>query len=533
MPIPQISRFDEYLWKGLNAGLREIGQAPEQRQARRLAQPLNPPHGSGPRVLIFTPRSWAYHVQVEAVLATALRMRGADTGLLTCGGGLEICDRANSWEAPPMPCRTCRSYVERSIAAFGLDSEPLLRAGPRGEWPELDEIGAGDLRGVVDEAGVPLGELVDIPTKWFLLSASSGEDPLGPLTTRRFLRSARVVAEALRSTLVRTRPDKLVLLNGLFFFESIARHIAEEQGIDVVTYERGFRPETLVFRRGAPACRYDISPYWARFEHEALSSEQQDELDEYLMTRRRKGHPIFDFWKEAAQADLGRFPGRTVCLFTNVTWDSAVLGREGGFGSIQQWLDVAIDYMKGRPDDRLMIRVHPAEVRMSGKVTRESLGAYLTQAWPSLPTNVSVIPAEDRTSSYDLMEAADVGLVLTSTVGLEMALLGKPVVVAGETHYRGKGFTTDVGSAEQFRKVMDVALSDPTALERDVEAARRYAYTFFFRAAIPFPYVREPVPGLATLCVEGPMALRKGADAWLDVICDGILYGGDFVGPDA
>ena len=44
---------------------------------------------------------------------------------MTCGGGLEICDRANTWEAPPMPCRSCTRYVEDSIDAHGFDRVPL------------------------------------------------------------------------------------------------------------------------------------------------------------------------------------------------------------------------------------------------------------------------------------------------------------------------------------------------------------------------------------------------------------------------
>ena len=69
---------------------------------------------------ILTPRSWAAHVQWEAMIAQALRLRGAEVDFVTCGGGLEICDRANLWEAPPMPCRTCTRYVDASIDAHGF-----------------------------------------------------------------------------------------------------------------------------------------------------------------------------------------------------------------------------------------------------------------------------------------------------------------------------------------------------------------------------------------------------------------------------
>ena len=40
---------------------------------------------------------------------------------------------------------------------------------------------------------------------------------------------------------------------------------------------------------------------------------------------------------------------------------------------------------------------------------------------------MTVIGANDMTSSYPLMDAADVGLVYTSTTGMELALAGTPV----------------------------------------------------------------------------------------------------------
>ena len=49
--------------------------------------------------------------------------------------------------------------------------------------------------------------------------------------------------------------DTVVMLNGLFTFEAVARAICEEEGIDVVTYERTHRAESFVFARNAAANR--------------------------------------------------------------------------------------------------------------------------------------------------------------------------------------------------------------------------------------------------------------------------------------
>ena len=58
--------------------------------------------------------------------------------------------------------------------------------------------------------------------------------------------------------------------------------------------------------------------------------------------------------------------------------------------------------------------------------------------------------AEDPTSSYVFMDEADLGLVYTSTVGLELAARGVPVVVAAATHYRGRGFTVDPVNPDEY-----------------------------------------------------------------------------------
>ena len=468
------------------------------------------------------------------MIAQALRLRGADVRFITCGGGLEICDRSNVWEAPPMPCATCTRYVEGSVDAHGFE-RLALRAGWQrdgaADWPELDATSHADLADLED-LGLPLGRLVDIPSKWFLMGTQVSNDPIGPVTVRRFLRSARQVARGLEHALDDLRPDVVLLLNGLFFFEAICWELCRRRGIDVVSYERGLIKETLVFRRGAPACLLDISEAWEHWKDIALTPAEDAELDEYLDQREHGKRTIDQFWGDAEFGTVARRArGRLVTLFTNLTWDSAVIGQELAFARIQDWLAAAIEAFAERPDDELIVRIHPAEAKLPGKNTREPIQTYIEQRFPTLPSNVRIIAATDPTSSYPLMLASDVGLVFTSTTGLELALRGKPVLVAGRTHYRDKGFTVDVASPEEFIVALDKALADPEALAPDVEMARRYAYLFFFRAPVASPGVEEHVLGLARITVKDLAELAPGHNASVDRICDGILDGGDFSPP--
>ena len=529
-PLPSRDRLGEYVHKGVALGLRQAAQAPEQRVARRLAAQAvaAPTVGSGRRVVVLTPRDWSAHVQWEAMIAQALRARGADVRFVTCGGDLPVCDRVNTWEGPPLPCRSCRRYVHDSLDAHAFPWTALRSnweaADP--DWPELDELSVADLYEVTYD-GVPLGKLVDIPAKWFLMGSAVEDDPLWALTLRRFLRSGRRIARSVRWTLDELAPDSVLLLNGLFLFEAIAWDACRRRGIDVITYERGFIKETLLFRRGAPACLGDVSDLWEHWRSTPLGDAEEATLDAYLEDRRHGRRTIDRYW-DAPRFDTPQRTGngRLAVLFSNLTWDSAVIGQGLAYDTLQDWLVAVVEQFAQRPQHELIVRIHPAEVKLPGKQTREPLAPFLAERFPVLPSNVRVVGADDPTSSYALMNGADLGLVFTSTTGLEMVLHGKPVIVAGRTHYRDKGFTNDVGSPAGLADALDAELDSPTA--PDVDLARRYAYLFFFRAPVPFPAVEEHVPGLVRITVDDLADLAPGADAGLDRICNGILYGGDF-----
>jgi len=127
------------------------------------------------------------------------------------------------------------------------------------------------------------------------------------------------------------------------------------------------------------------------------------------------------------------------------------------------------------------------------------------------------------------MRLSRVGLVYTSTVGLEMALQGKPVIVAGQTHYADKGFTYQTDNAEDYLILLDqldmLSLPSPDA----VELARRYAYLFFFRLMIPFPLITTLDRGRLRFNFTDLSALRPGANPGLDLICEGILRSKPFL----
>jgi hypothetical protein len=135
----------------------------------------------------------------------------------------------------------------------------------------------------------------------------------------------------------------------------------------------------------------------------------------------------------------------------------------------------------------LVIRVHPGERFMTGP----SMVNILEKFFPRLPENVRLVGPMDKVNTYDLMELICLGLVYTTTTGLEMVMNRIPVVVAGETHYRGRGFTMDPTSWDEYFSLL-IKISGNSIpfhlTEKQVELAWRYAYHFFFTYPLPFPW---------------------------------------------
>jgi hypothetical protein len=470
-------------------------------------------------------------VQWDAIVGRALAARGAHVSYLTCGGGRAVCDRVHVWEGPPLPCRTCTGYTHRSLTAHGHEWKSLRGVGGWREeplWPELDGLDLEQLARV-QWRDLPLGELISVPVSWYLCNTALDEDPLARATYRRFLRSGAAIADEIEAALDRDRPDTVLMLNGMFLFEQIARALCAKRGIDVVTYERGYVKGTVFFHRGATASRYDTAQLWPHYRDRPLSDAEARELDAYLAARQVGGRAVHQFWP-APRFDQPE-PGFAV-MFTNVTWDTAVRGRDRCFSQPREWIVETVRWFAARPEARLIVRAHPAEVRLARSESRELVADVVRAAFPTLPANVVVVEPDDPTSSYPLMNAADVALVYTSTAGMEAALVGTPCITAGDTQFGAKGFTLDPVDRDAYFDALGEVTSDPRRFAPDVELARRYAYFFFFRAALRSErWVNEPIAGLARI-TDDPTVLAPGGDPDLDVICRGILEGTPFLRDD-
>jgi len=480
----------------------------------------------GPRILVVSLRGWSSHNAYELLIAQALRLRGAEVALLTCGGGMPACELGWARRAHPRPCDRCAWLTDRVAEVADLKHYALRDLLPWGEDAR---------RAPAQPAGEGIVNPHDasaISVAWLLKATQLDRVPGAREVADDFAVAADGVGRATEAVFEEFEPDVVFLLNGLFGAERVIRELALERGVRAPTYEIAPRGGALVLSQDAAAPDYDVDQLWEAVRDRPLSDRQRSEVID-LLDDRAHGVGAHESYYDRPEDDPDELRRhlvlngreRVVSLFTNVTWDSATIGHDVGFASMFDWVEHAVR-VAGREDLVLVVRIHPAEGRWG---TREEVQDVISSRLGEMPANVRFVSADDALSSYALLDISDLLLTYTTTVGLEAAVRGKQVAVAGDTHYRCRGFTTDVSGPDDLARVLKLELAPLPA--ESVELAIRYAHMFFFRAMIPFPLI-EAQDGKVRRFPRSAAELAPGADPYLDWICARILDGEHFGLPD-
>ena len=293
------------------------------------------------------------------------------------------------------------------------------------------------------------------------------------------------------------QPDIVLIPNGLILEMGIVFRVARYLDIPAVTFEFNDQREQIWLAQNTSIMRQDTD-YLVR---ERCSLPMTDQMYERLadLENARRGARVWGkskrLWQyvSAQGADvtkkaLGLDDRPVVLLAANVLGDSLTLGRNIFAESMSEWITKTVQYFAQRTDVQLVIRIHPGE-RIVPQA--KSMGTVVREALPEVPGHIHLIGALDNVNTYDLIEIADLGLAYTTTVGVETAMNGIPVISCGETHYRGRGFTLDPNSWEDYFSTLEKVLSDlPThrLTEEQTAKAWNYAYRFFFEYPRPFPW---------------------------------------------
>jgi hypothetical protein len=437
---------------------------------RRVARAMEPVPGLPPRerlagsTLFFVPYAGVTPMLSEAcVLGRTLAERGHAVFFARCFRLFERCPvmdmhRLPYDAGPEQKLETCLKCADNSLSMlgdYGLDAIDLRGiVGPemlRRIDDALPPVSADLFNFEFD--GQPFGRicLVDVVLSQ-KIAEFSGLSPQDRLAWRQYVRSSLVSYLMVDRLCAEFQIGRIAYVADYSLLLG-ARLAAGKHGVPC--YSMQFPGHCNVDLR-----RYIVlSNIWKPFSFKMLAAwpscrelclepeRVREVADDLIVRMGARGAHIYSPAKSVAGEDVRSRLGlahdrRLLVAFTSSLDEvlaSQVMGEALGlsipdrpqpFSDQIEWLKAVTAYVEQSDDLALVVRVHPRE----GANKRESVVsqhlARLKEAFGGAYAHCRFVWPEDPTSSYDLGEAADLVLTSWSTIGLEMARMGVPVLVA-------------------------------------------------------------------------------------------------------
>ena len=307
---------------------------------------------------------------------------------------------------------------------------------------------------------------------------------------REFFYSSIICTIAVQKSIADISPDRVVLQHGIYPLWGSAFCYCILNDIPVILYGRGYDANKIYMRScikgDASLFTYGVSDRWDQIKNTPLEKSQKNQLNYYMRKR-----IVASTRGSKSQGGFSRVMIKrpTWLISPHLNWDVPMFGEKMLFSNPIEWIVETYRYIRELTDVNWIIRVHPAERTLRSKKGTQQI---LKQMYKEFPSHITVIGANSMINSYGLFPHVEGCVTFAGTIGLEMSMYGKPVLLAAESHYSNKGFTYDFENTEEYFKQLDNILTT-TAFDRQVELAEKYAYDYFIYRQFSFPTAGKSV----------------------------------------
>jgi len=134
-----------------------------------------------------------------------------------------------------------------------------------------------------------------------------------------------------------------------------------------------------------------------------------------------------------------------VLIPLNIMFDSAVLGLDDIFDSPEEWIEETVKYLKNETSYNVVIKESPFFISvLNNSSYKELLKPYLDNE------RIIYYDKDASVNIYNLINNSKVVVPYSSTVGIEAAILGKPVIIHTKSFYRNEGFVKKVTTKQEY-----------------------------------------------------------------------------------
>lgn len=524
-----------YNWKPLQA---DLAQAVAQVQAAKPVTGQIQPH-----VLLPMSVYWEQFVNMYAVLAAALQLRGAKVSVLIDDGVLPASEKNLLRQGRHHLGRRRFDHflVERIFKPLGvsvLRFSNFVSAADRQACATLAAtFNLANLKNYRPN-NLAIGEHTLAGALRYFAKGTLDNEPEANAVLRRYLEAAELTQCVMEQLITTYTVQVACFHHGIYVPQGIIGEVLRQHHIRVVNWNVAYREKCFIFSHTETYHHSLMTEPVATWEQVQLTPELDKKISSYL-TSRHHGSKDWISFNRAPQENIDKIRAQhhidpnkpAIALLTNVVWDAQLHYRTNVFSNMIEWVLKTIAYFSKRPDLQLIIRIHPAEKK--GTIpSRQPMVEEIVSAFPHLPQNIIIIRPEDPTSTYVVTSLCNAAIIFGTKTGVELVTMGLPTIVAGEAWIKNKGLTIDPSTEAEYYAVLDTLplvkfLDQPT-----IDRAKKYAYHFFYRRMIPVQAIQPRQSIAFGLQVNQVADLLPQADPGLDIICRGILEGEPFIYPD-
>ena len=501
---------------------------------------INAPAPQGRPVAFFNTSSRLGSMSLNAAYSLltswSLRLSGIPIVNFACQAGMTRCIHGTTKEDPSRlpPCKECiaqskTNFKHSDTFFFQYEEDTTFESAIHDlSFEALESFTYNNL---------PLGRICRSSLRWVMRRYHLENTPETITLFKHYLRSGWNVAQNFTHFLDQYDPRSLVVFNGIVYPEAIARFIAQQHGIPVISHEVSLQPNSAFFTHHEATFRASQIP-----DDFIMTEEQNQRFNEYFSKRTRGQFKMagVTFWKDIQGLNedflerAAQFK-QIVPVFTNVIFDTSQEHANTIFPHMFAWLDFVYETAKENPETLFVFRAHPDEAR-PGKASEESVADWAKQKNLNQLANAIFIGPNEPLNSYELISRSKFTMIYTSTIGLESTLLNTPVLCAGKSYFNEYQpvvhFPADLSAyKEQLEDFLltNEKLSPP--LEHKTNA-KKFLYYQLYYSSLPFgKFIEEDNAwrGYVKLKKFSWEALLPEHSDTMQIIQDGILNGKDFV----
>jgi hypothetical protein len=355
---------------------------------------------------------------------------------------------------------------------------------------------------------------------------------------KKYIEAAMLTAAATAELCKQVKIDRAVIHHGIYVPQGVFLDTLKIKHVPVVTWHVAYRKETFIFSHHDTYHHTLMSEPNSNWENMTWTNDKDGVLTNYLNSRWYGTndwihfHVNTNFNKNEIFSDVGVDLSKPYILaLTNVIWDAQLHYPNNAFVNMIEWLRYTIESFIKRPDLQLVIRVHPAEI--TGTLpSRQFVLNEIKLMFPTLPDNIFLIGPDNSASTYVLAQDANAVIIYGTKTGVELAPKGLPVIAAGEAWIRNKNISIDINDPSEYGAVISELPFNTRLTTQQILRAKNYAYHYFFQRMIPISILKVNsglfVSGF-NINIDNIGILKEGNDSGLDVICNGILNGDEFI----